>query len=1079
MKRHTRLATYIDGDNPQRYREMIIGDLSAGMKRLTLVFNDNEIDSEDIEDHEYIVLPLGKSKTVPKDKPKPESPAEYNNFLVPLVVKRHGSSDFDLAKGKELRQGWLYIYCNGYLWREMMIDSHAFTFDVNLRRYQGQEFRPATGEADCRVMVPWKIGGVRQTIEIAYSEVQWSWARINALGGMNPDKDYEIRIKDSTPLAQDDPATCGQRRKERMQDISDELDQWVLNDGESTANIVHIDNATADIYSLNLHTKGALPVVFIDDPLGHARDLMQQINREVQELGTQVKRIGQKDFYDSAIIAYNLFFDPKNAGQYVETGRARPGHERPKRFEKNLFGQCGDKTDRNKIEELLEVASRKQRRQTIRNLQYELVRWLDGCNPQGEPISRDGFISYNSMMLDYFTAHGELYATSWLVKNDIISTLSIEPSTFDYELDLEENREVPPLAFDLRAAYKYSLLEEHHPLHHKLFPSEAQAPVRSEDPVDLSKTENDGLGTFRADVFVPLMNNRGQIGRRFAGALNQAISDLKSHYTKLWQDALETRTTQRFDVFFRLDKALNPTELESLLIQTIDEISDDRIILQAKACELRALEHEAAVQMLKKEKLKIRQGQTTKAITLVDEAGETIGSTDIAHLAHNKGTMVSTAAALENAPLSKLKIRQAIGHSQFEVTTITKSSRLARALEVPELESNVDIKVKASAIRTMRKTLLPAVILFEIWNLNASYAAFEKAAAAKQDQVQKFVDLANASTDLAFAIMEGIQALTSNESLHIFLAEDAVSIFDIKVGLAPFTGFGTGIFSGILSLRECLYAVKYNDNDTAVGHAVMASGFFLASLAIAGGTDLAIKIPLLSAFPPLLWVFTGIIFLGAGIVALCQDEPIERWAANGPFSLVEGAEELSYLRTNPKISQQVLCNALYTPQISGRNITTPIYTACQKGDFEVTISLPKFRLGFNDLDVRASWEVHTTLASGLSSYPQQTVYPYMIQQLTDDSRRITGFKYFYSPPQRKTARPLWQAKARLFMDNDLILPDGERKHVTGELLLAEAVQKPVKRAEESDTAFLQRWEKHHQQEEAINPKQPGWVYTTN
>ncbi len=75
--------------------------------------------------------------------------------------------------------------------------------------------------------------------------------------------------------------------------------------------------------------------------------------------------------------------------------------------------------------------------------------------------------------------------------------------------------------------------------------------------------------------------------------------------------------------------------------------------------------------------------------------------------------------------------------------------------------------------------------------------------------------------------------------------------------------------------------------------------------------------------------------------------------------------------------------------------------------------------------------------------------------------------------------PLWQAKARLFMDNDLILPDGERKHVTGELLLAEAVQKPVKKAEESDTAFLQRWEKHHQQEEVINPKQPGWVYTTN
>ncbi len=65
------------------------------------------------------------------------------------------------------------------------------------------------------------------------------------------------------------------------------------------------------------------------------------------------------------------------------------------------------------------------------------------------------------------------------------------------------------------------------------------------------------------------------------------------------------------------------------------------------------------------------------------------------------------------------------------------------------------------------------------------------------------------------------------------------------------------------------------------------------------------------------------------------------------------------------------------------------------------------------------------------------------------------------------------------MDNDLILPDGERRHITGKLLLPEASQQPVKQPEESETAFLQRWEKHHQQEEAINSKQPGWVYTTN
>ena len=225
----------------------------------------------------------------------------------------------------------------------------------------------------------------------------------------------------------------------------------------------------------------------------------------------------------------------------------------------------------------------------------------------------------------------------------------------------------------------------------------------------------------------------------------------------------------------------------------------------------------------------------------------------------------------------------------------------------------------------------------------------------------------------------------------------------------------------------------------------MASGFALSVIAIIGDTSLPAITGLgwTAAFAPYLWGFTGIIFIGAGIVTLCQDKPIEKWAANGPFTIAEVDNELGYLHTNPKISYQVLCNALYTPKISGRSITTPIYTASQAGDFEVTVTLPKFRLGFNDLDVRASWEVHTAQASGFSSYPQQTVYPYMILQLNDDTNQIVGFKYFYSSPNRQTAKPLWQAKARLFLDNDLILPDGERRHITGELLLSEATQQPV------------------------------------
>ncbi len=100
----------------------------------------------------------------------------------------------------DLREGWLYIYRNGHLWRELQVRDNTFMADVNLRRYQGLDIRHASGESDSRVIVPWKIDNQIQTIEIAFSEVQWSWTRINAMGGMEPDMSKEPRLKDSTPM---------------------------------------------------------------------------------------------------------------------------------------------------------------------------------------------------------------------------------------------------------------------------------------------------------------------------------------------------------------------------------------------------------------------------------------------------------------------------------------------------------------------------------------------------------------------------------------------------------------------------------------------------------------------------------------------------------------------------------------------------------------------------------------------------------------------------------------------------------------------------------------------------------------
>ncbi len=289
---YKRLSSYIDGDKPERYRELVVNHVPAGKDhKLSLVLNDHELDPVEYEDREYIVIPLGTTDSVAKDSARPEAPAAFRNFTVPLIIKRYADPDFAKDKAKELRKGWLYIYCDGHLWRELQINQHGFCRDVNLRRHQGQDLRRATGEADCRVIVPWKINNEKRIIEIAYSEVQWSWARIEALGGISRDREYEVRLRPDTLPNTVDKAKAAERRRNRMQDISRELDAWILSNGQDKENIQHIDNVGADIYSLQLHKNSALPVVFLKD----YHSIVRELAGEAHQASKKIKEMQDRD----------------------------------------------------------------------------------------------------------------------------------------------------------------------------------------------------------------------------------------------------------------------------------------------------------------------------------------------------------------------------------------------------------------------------------------------------------------------------------------------------------------------------------------------------------------------------------------------------------------------------------------------------------------------------------------------------------------------------------------------------------------------------------------------------------------
>ena len=76
------------------------------------------------------------------------------------------------------RAGWIYIYIDDELWREVKSDGEGGYKDVDLKAVREQEQRAASGESIKQLCVPYKTNNKRCKIEMAFSEVQWSWPRV-------------------------------------------------------------------------------------------------------------------------------------------------------------------------------------------------------------------------------------------------------------------------------------------------------------------------------------------------------------------------------------------------------------------------------------------------------------------------------------------------------------------------------------------------------------------------------------------------------------------------------------------------------------------------------------------------------------------------------------------------------------------------------------------------------------------------------------------------------------------------------------------------------------------------------------
>jgi len=119
--------------------------------------------------------------------------SQWANVLIPLlpVARMAATGNNSPNPSREHRilpPGWLYVYLNGYIWREARVGRYAGVLrHVEYDRHPGKHQRPVEGDSFELLVVPHKLNGVTQTVQIAYSRQQWTWTQLCNAGGINPD----------------------------------------------------------------------------------------------------------------------------------------------------------------------------------------------------------------------------------------------------------------------------------------------------------------------------------------------------------------------------------------------------------------------------------------------------------------------------------------------------------------------------------------------------------------------------------------------------------------------------------------------------------------------------------------------------------------------------------------------------------------------------------------------------------------------------------------------------------------------------------------------------------------------------
>ncbi|MBU2707960.1 hypothetical protein KCM76_18335 [Zooshikella marina] len=1058
-------------------------------------------------DEKPLLLPIKESQQKPVNLAA--SQTEWSNVFIPIKPLAYSSTKIDKQEANSVRKGWLYIFVNNTLWRELKVNNNTTYQDVDFTTYretysgtQSQKAdnayprRKAVGVPLQEIWLPYKIKGERQTLAITYSEVQWSWPYIQQLESNETMRQQRLQTLDEL-------AIYSQRRGFEVKEghiapienvvfISERVDEELLTDSIRELQTIEEDlqkdnvsskktltakqerklSAQIDDALLLIAEKGKyqrhlratkqqlknlvkpyqprkIAAVYLHDPLFIARHNLAKTRLGVHLLKVIMEYVSRRLFFDSAILAYHLFF---NGEAQKITYKSVTTYE-PKVLRHKL-GRLSDHIDKKALDDYLLVSTRQKIRDEIRKYQQIQADWLQGKN--NLPITPV------SAFKDYFALDGTDYVLAFLVTTELMSELAINPATLDKACNLDTLMDQELKISPPHDKLQKSFLAEGSEFAKCYQPTEQQlsSNTNSETPDDT----NEGNGYFRINTFrncIFQILEEAEKSEKSAShdtfkqgkeAADQAkktddIDDYEGNQSEIFKDKelgeamAEQASVRRLVAMIDFFISTTCISLQETFVKGINQkITGDKIKLLLPSKHLKILYGPTKIYQFHNSSKPIDRHIVNVEIK---EVFDEISSSDFTQMQTGKRQVIMNTKQESIASNSPVGVLDEIGYKPIAslrqnpkilYRELKKAHKQGDVLYIelkrdvlPSLYSDTTIALAGEPnvpngakwranILNLTYYLPMALMTVEVINLKVYWESIIEG--TKENVILRFLDFSSALADLTY---------TAYSIHNRFKPRGA------RVSGTMMAGWGLPVsfLSMAASTVDMFRSLNQKDFDASIGHGTLVGGFTLQFSAM------ALEASGIVISESLLFTLNGLA-IGTIIVVVCTDTPLESWAKNGPFSLSPSSDFFYMHRSHPdqprasRIAYEQIVSALFSPQLELSQVNDE--------KVKVEITLPYYDKNSMCLEVITKQKSGVDDHSNPYAHKKIWINDNVVKsiQVTEKktSQGLTVVTLIYP---RKAINDLslkeqWETKCRINISDRYLIPSPQRRDFTGELL---------------------------------------------